>query len=113
VREIGNPELRKFHSAVKHTAKSIQIKHLTQLGACLSAAVDEGYAARNVVGAFRKSLRLRAAKGTPPFTDGEVAKLLQALTNGIRDKHETLWPIPRSTWRSSARRSRPALASVG
>ena len=38
-----------------------------------------GYADRNPVGAFRKRLRLRAAKGTPPFTDAEVAKLLQAL----------------------------------
>jgi integrase len=94
VREIGNAELRKFHDRVRHTAESTQIKHLTQLGACLSAAVDEGYADRNPVTAFRKPLRLRAAKGTPPFTDGEVAKLLQALRNGIRVKGEKMRTVP-------------------
>lgn len=53
---IGNPELRKFHDRVRHPAESTQIKHLTQLGACLSAAVDEGYADRNPVTAFRLEL---------------------------------------------------------
>jgi integrase len=79
VREIGNPELRRFHAKIAHTADATQIKHLSQLGACLSAAVEEEYAERNPVTAFRKRLRLRVAGGTPAFTDGEIERLLDAM----------------------------------
>jgi integrase len=79
VRDVGNPELRRFHAATAHTSQANQIKHLSQLGACLSAAVEEGYADRNPVGAFRKSLRLRAPSGTAPFTDGELERLFAAM----------------------------------
>ena len=112
VRDISNPELRKFHSAIKHTAESTQIKHLAQLGACLSAAVDEGYADRNPVGAFRKPLRLRAARGTPPFTDGEVAKLMQALKTGIRAKDNKVRPVP-SVYHAIVRVSLETGARIG
>lgn len=81
VREIGNAELRRFHAQIAGTSHGNQIKHLSQLSACLTAAVDEGYADRNPVGPFRKALRLRAGKGTPPFTDGEAAKLLAELAD--------------------------------
>lgn len=79
VRHIGNPELRRFHEKVAHTAEATQLKNLAQLGACLTAAVDEGLADKNPVGPFRKSLRLHAASGTPPFTDGELERLYGAL----------------------------------
>ena len=79
VRELGNPDLRKFHAVIAHLEPATQIKHLSHLSACLTAAVDDGYADRNPVGPFRKSLRLRAASGTPPYTDGELARLLVAL----------------------------------
>src|SRR4051812_7638877 len=82
VRDLGNPELRRFHKATAHTSQATQIKHLSQLGACLSAAVEEGYSDRNPIGAFRKSLRLRAPAGTPPFTDGEIERLLAGLHGG-------------------------------
>ena len=79
VRELGNAELRKFHAKIAGTSQATQIKHLSHLSACLTAAVDDGYAEKNPVGPFRKALRLRAEKGTPPFTDGELARLLIAL----------------------------------
>src|SRR4051794_29709657 len=41
VRDLGNPELRRVHKAIAHTSEATQIKHLSQLGACLSAAVEE------------------------------------------------------------------------
>jgi integrase len=85
VRDLGNAELRRFHAKIAHTAEATQIKHLTQLGACLTAAIDEGYADTNPVGSFRRGLRLRAQKGTPPFTDGEAARLLAALVEAEVD----------------------------
>jgi integrase len=78
VRQIGNRELRKFHDAIRHGSEATQIKHLSHLSACLAAAVPE-LADRNPVGPFRKNLRLRPAKGTSAFNDGELARLLNAL----------------------------------
>jgi integrase len=81
VRQLGNAELRKFHKAIADSSEATQIKHLSHLSACLTAAVDDGFADRNPVGSFRRGLRLRAGKGTPPYTDGEAAKLLAALAD--------------------------------
>ncbi len=81
VRQIGNPDLRRFHEKIAHTAQATQLKNLAQLGACLSAAVDEGLADKNPVGPFRKSLRLHAASGTPPFKDGELERLYGAMAD--------------------------------
>ena len=75
VRRIGPEELRRFHARFAHTSPASQLKQLRQLSACLSAAVDEGYADRNPVTAFRKQLRLRAESGTPPYSDDELARL--------------------------------------
>jgi integrase len=84
VRRIRNAELRRFHARIAHTSEATQLKDLSQLAACLSAAVDEGYAGtdlRDRTRVFRKSLRLRAASGTPPFTDGELERLYAALAD--------------------------------
>lgn len=79
VRRIGNQELRQYHARIIKTAPATQLRHLRHLSACLTAAVDEGYADRNPVGPFRKTLRLRAASGTPPYTDGEIAAIVAAM----------------------------------
>jgi integrase len=83
VRAIGQREIRQFHDSIKKDGASdaTQIKHLTQLGACLSEAVAEGYADTNPIGAYRKRERLRAPSGTPPFTDGEYERLVAAMAD--------------------------------
>src|SRR5262245_53671047 len=51
-------------------------KHLRQLGACLEAAVSEGYAERNPVRELHKTARPRVAKSRPAYyTDQELARL--------------------------------------
>ena len=80
LREIGGAELRRFYAEVQHTSEATRVKHLTQLGTCLQAAVDDGYAEMNPMRAFRRSLRLKAAKGTGYFTEGEVASILAKLS---------------------------------
>jgi integrase len=79
VRDIGPSELRRYVASVSHTSPANQLKHLRHLSACLSAAVEEGLMDKNPVPAFRKSLKLKAGKGTPPYTDGELERLLGAL----------------------------------
>jgi integrase len=81
VRRIGSAELRRFYSAIAHTSDATQLKHLRHLNACLSAAASEQppYLERSPVGLFVKPLRLKAPKGTPSFTDGELAAILSAM----------------------------------
>lgn len=94
VRAIGQAEMRRFHTSVAvkkiqkrghvgETAKSSDatvLRRLRELGACLQAAMIEGYADTNPVPRFRKSLRLRAPKtSSPPFTDAEIARLYAGL----------------------------------
>jgi integrase len=80
VRAIGVRDLERFHERIAHTSPATQIKHLTQLSGCLAMAVTRGYADNtNALRTFRSELGLRAPKGTPPFTDGELARLLAAL----------------------------------
>jgi integrase len=81
VREVGNPELRRFHATIAGLAPDTQVKHLSALSACFTAAIEDGYCDANPVSPFRKRLRLKRSKGTPPYTDGEVARLLAALRN--------------------------------
>jgi integrase len=51
-------------------------KHLRQLGACLEAAISEGYAERNPVRELHKTARPKVAKGRPAYyTDEELARL--------------------------------------
>jgi integrase len=51
-------------------------KHLRTLGACLQAAVVEGYASENPVRRLHKTARPKVAKGRPAYyTDDELARL--------------------------------------
>jgi integrase len=51
-------------------------KHLRQLGACLEAAIAEGYAERNPVRELHKTARPKVAKSRPVYyTDDELARL--------------------------------------
>lgn len=51
-------------------------KHLRQLGACLQAAVSEGYASENAVRRLHKTARPKVAKSRPAYyTDAELARL--------------------------------------
>ena len=51
-------------------------KHLRQLGACLEAAVAEGYAERNPVRELHKTARPKVTKSKPAYyTDDELARL--------------------------------------
>jgi integrase len=100
LRKIGPPELRGFHARMKALAPATQVRHLKHLGACLSAALDEGYLERNPLPGFKKSLRLRVAAGTPPYTDGELAALVVAVANpdpvtddGERRPAEPVYPM--------------------
>jgi integrase len=55
-------------------------KHLRQLGACLQAAVDEGYASENPVRKLHKSARPKVAKTRPAYyTDVELSRLWSEL----------------------------------
>jgi integrase len=51
-------------------------KHLRQLGACLEAAIAEGYAERNPVRELHKTARPKVSKSRPAYyTDEELARL--------------------------------------
>jgi integrase len=55
-------------------------KHLRQLGACLSAAVAEGFAAENPVRRLHKTLRPKVQKSRPSFfTNEELPRLFAEL----------------------------------
>ena len=56
-------------------------KHLRQLGACLQAAVSEGYASENPVRLLHKSARPKVAKSRPVYyTDAELVRLWPELS---------------------------------
>jgi integrase len=77
LREVGNPELRRFVEAIKKNkgGDATVSKHLRHLGAIFSAAVDDELAEVNPVPKFKKSLRLRVVGGVESFTDLELARL--------------------------------------
>jgi integrase len=55
-------------------------KHLRQLGACLEAAIAEGYAERNPVRELHKTARPKVTKSKPAYyTDEELARLWHEL----------------------------------
>jgi integrase len=78
LRELGPPELRTFYDRLGGKPAS-RLRHLRQLSACLSAAVDEGYLTINPLTSFTKKLKLRAPKrGKAPFEDDELERLWKA-----------------------------------
>jgi integrase len=60
----------------KDVSPATLAKHLRQLGACLEAAIAEGYAERNPVRELHKTARPKVAKSRPAYyTDDELARL--------------------------------------
>jgi len=94
IRDLDVADIRRFmnHIAQEHqkrrassreeaireaaVAPATVAKHLRQLGACLQAAVTEGYASENVVRRLHKSARPKVGKSAPAYyTDAELARL--------------------------------------
>jgi integrase len=81
LREIGQTELRGFYERIEGQKPASRLRHLRQLSASLTAAVDEdkSYLDKNPVPGFTKKLRLRAPKrGKAPFEDGELERMWSA-----------------------------------
>lgn len=79
VAEIGPAELRRFLEQFDGQKPASRLRHLRQLSACLTAAVDEGHLDKNPVPVFTKKLGLRAPKrGKAPFDDAELERLWTA-----------------------------------
>jgi integrase len=81
LRELGQSELRGFYGRIESQKPASRLRHLRQLSACLTVAVDEGksYLEINPVPAFIKKQRLKAPKrGKAPFEDGELERLWTA-----------------------------------
>jgi integrase len=67
--------IRREHEPHEVTGATLA-KHLRQLGACLEAAIAEGYATANPVRKLHKTARPRVAKSRPAYyTDAELARL--------------------------------------
>jgi len=79
LRDIGPAELRRFDGLFASQRPASRLRHLRQLSACLTAAVDENHLDRNPVPAFTKKSRLKAPKrGKAPFEDHELDRLWTA-----------------------------------
>jgi integrase len=82
LRAIGTEELRNFYGRVETQRPASRLRHMRQLSACLTAAVDEDLLDKNPLPAFIKKLKLRAPKrGKAPFEDAELERLWAALKN--------------------------------
>src|SRR5436189_55028 len=78
IREANKARTRKTPKgavpASRETSPATLAKHLRQLGACLEAAIAEGYATENPVRRLHKTARPRVQKQRPAYyTDGELA----------------------------------------
>jgi integrase len=79
LREIGPSELRDLYGRLEGQKPASRLRHLRQLGACFSAAVDDSHLTVNPVSAFTKKLKLRSPKrGKSPFEDAELERLWTA-----------------------------------
>jgi integrase len=63
-------------SPTRQVAPATLAKHLRQMGACLEAAISEGYAAENPVRKLHKTARPKVVKSRPAYyTNDELARL--------------------------------------
>jgi integrase len=75
IREANAREATETEPA-REVSPATLAKHLRQLGACLAAAVAEGYAERNPVRDLHKTARPKVTKSRPAYyTDEELARL--------------------------------------
>lgn len=76
LREIGNPELRRFLDGTDKLKPASRLRYLRELSAVLTAAVGDGYLAVNPVPRFTRERKLKAPKrGKAPFEDAELELL--------------------------------------
>jgi integrase len=79
---IDTLELRNLYGRIEKQKPASRLRHLRQLSACLTAAVDEDALDKNPLPVFIKKLKLRAPKrGKAPFEDVELEHLWAALKN--------------------------------
>jgi integrase len=79
LREIGSSELRDLYGRLEGQKPASRLRHLRQLGACFSAAVDDSHLAVNPVALFTKKLKLKTPRrGKAPFEDAELERLWTA-----------------------------------
>jgi len=72
----ANAARAKKGEPMREVSPATLAKHLRQLGACLEAAISEGYAERNPVRELHKTARPKVAKSKPAYyTDDELARL--------------------------------------
>jgi integrase len=77
--EIGPSELRDLYGHLEGQKPASRLRHLRQLSACFSAAVDDAHLTANPVSLFTKKLKLRAPRrGKAPFEDAELERLWTA-----------------------------------
>jgi len=76
LREIGNPELRRFLDPFTKLKPASRLRYLRELSACLQVAVGDRYLEVNPVPSFTKATKLKPPKrGKAPFEDGELERL--------------------------------------
>jgi integrase len=76
LREIGNPELRRFLDPLDTLRPASRLRYLRELSACLKTAIGDRYLDVNPVPAFTKDRKLKAPKrGKAPFEDAEFERL--------------------------------------
>jgi integrase len=75
--EIGNPELRRLLDGLPEKLRpAARLRYMRELGACFSAAVDDGRLDLNPVPRFTRTRKLKAPKrGKAPFEDHELERL--------------------------------------
>jgi integrase len=78
---IGDDDLRRFEAAIRENGggDATVAKHLRHLSAMFSQALEDGRLDVNPVPRFRRRLKLTVPKGTPPYSDTELAKLFAKL----------------------------------
>jgi integrase len=76
LREIGNPELRRYLEPFAKLKPASRLRYLRELSSCLAVAIGDGYLETNPVPAFTRSTKLKAPKrGKAPFEDAELERL--------------------------------------
>ena len=92
VRDLNSTDVRRFLDRIRQAYVDRQLvkagqpprevspatlaRHLRQLGACLQAAVSEGYATENAVRNLHKSAKPKVPRGRPTYyTNAELARL--------------------------------------
>lgn len=91
LREIGNPELRRFLEPFSKLKSASRLRYLRELSACLTVAVGDRYLEVNPVPAFTKATKLKPPKrGKAPFEDGELERLWAELGQ-VEDNEERVY----------------------